>query len=101
MKQKHPKITPHEPGQPIVGPEEAIEDIKTVNRLLAERTRRDVETTAGGIVTEERKIAMRIIRLRLPDSLHETVRELARKEHISINHFITRALAEKISTLKP
>jgi hypothetical protein len=43
MKRKHPKITLHEPGQPIVGPEEAVEDMKTINRLLAERTQRYVE----------------------------------------------------------
>lgn len=37
--------------------------------------------------------------LRLPDSLHEKVRELAEEEHISINQFIATALAEKISAL--
>ncbi|RMD66359.1 toxin-antitoxin system HicB family antitoxin [Candidatus Parcubacteria bacterium] len=42
---------------------------------------------------------MSTISLRLPDSLHATVRELAKKEQVSINHFITLALAEKISAL--
>ena len=42
---------------------------------------------------------MSTISLRLPDSLHETVRELADKEHVSINHFIALAVAEKISAL--
>jgi predicted transcriptional regulator len=39
------------------------------------------------------------ISLRLPDSLHRKVRELAEREHVSINHLITLALAEKISAL--
>jgi len=42
---------------------------------------------------------MSTISLRLPDSLHATVRELAKKERVSINQFITLALAEKISAL--
>ncbi|OGS04507.1 MAG: hypothetical protein A3G41_03840 [Elusimicrobia bacterium RIFCSPLOWO2_12_FULL_59_9] len=39
------------------------------------------------------------ISLRLPDSLHKSIRELAHKEHVSINQMITLALAEKLSTL--
>lgn len=39
------------------------------------------------------------ISLRLPDSLHESVRQMAHKEHVSINQMITLALAEKVSTL--
>ena len=35
----------------------------------------------------------------LPDSLHETVRVLAREEHVSINQLISTAVAEKISAL--
>ena len=42
---------------------------------------------------------MSTISLRLPDSLHKTVRDLVEKEHISINQFITLALAEKVATL--
>jgi hypothetical protein len=42
---------------------------------------------------------MTTISLRLPDSLHETARELAKREHVSINQLITLALAEKISAL--
>lgn len=42
---------------------------------------------------------MSAISLRLPDSLHRTVRELADKEHVSINQMITLALAEKVSAL--
>jgi hypothetical protein len=37
--------------------------------------------------------------LRLPESLHEKVRELADREGISINQLVTTALAEKISAL--
>ena len=42
---------------------------------------------------------MSTISLRLPDSLHKTVRELVEKEHISINQFIALALAEKVAAL--
>jgi hypothetical protein len=37
--------------------------------------------------------------LRLPDSLHRAVREAAKKEGVSINQFVTLALAEKLSAL--
>ena len=43
---------------------------------------------------------MSAISLRLPDSLHETVRELAEQDNVSINQFIVLALAEKISALQ-
>jgi predicted transcriptional regulator len=42
---------------------------------------------------------MSTISLRLPESLHKRVRELAQKEEISINQLITTALAEKMSAL--
>jgi hypothetical protein len=42
---------------------------------------------------------MSTISLRLPSSLHDKVRELAKQENVSINQFITLALAEKISAL--
>ncbi len=42
---------------------------------------------------------MSTISLRLPESLHKSVRELAKKEDISINQLITTALAEKLSEL--
>ena len=42
---------------------------------------------------------MSTLSVRLPNSLHETVRELSKKEGISINQFIVSALAEKISAL--
>lgn len=42
---------------------------------------------------------MSAISLRLPESLHKSVRELAGKEHVSINQMITLALTEKISAL--
>jgi predicted transcriptional regulator len=37
--------------------------------------------------------------LRLPDSLHKAVKQLAEQENISANQFITLAVAEKISAL--
>ena len=42
---------------------------------------------------------MSAISLRLPVSLHKKVRELAKREGISINQFISTALAEKLSAL--
>ena len=43
---------------------------------------------------------MSTISLRLPDSLHESVRKLAKEDNISINQFVATALAEKMSALK-
>ncbi|MCG3192877.1 MAG: hypothetical protein DIJKHBIC_02125 [Thermoanaerobaculia bacterium] len=43
---------------------------------------------------------MNTLRLGLPESLHDSVGELARQEGISINQFITTAVAEKVSALK-
>lgn len=37
--------------------------------------------------------------LRLPESLYKQVKELAKKEGVSINQFVTTALAEKLSAL--
>lgn len=42
---------------------------------------------------------MSAISLRIPESLHKKVRELARREGISINQLIATALAEKIAAL--
>jgi hypothetical protein len=42
---------------------------------------------------------MSMISLRLPQSLHKRVRELAQREDVSINQFITTAVAEKMSAL--
>ena len=35
--------------------------------------------------------------LRIPDSIHNKVREIAKKERISMNQFISSALSEKLS----
>ncbi|MBW6468891.1 MAG: BrnA antitoxin family protein [Coriobacteriia bacterium] len=42
---------------------------------------------------------MSTISLRLPESLHNKVRELAKEENVSINQLITTALAEKMAAL--
>ena len=42
---------------------------------------------------------MSTLSLRLPDHLHKSVRKLAQEEGISINQFITLAVAEKMSAL--
>lgn len=42
---------------------------------------------------------MSTLSLRLPDSLHKQVKELAAQEGISINQFVATAVAEKMSAL--
>lgn len=42
---------------------------------------------------------MSTLSLRLADSLHTTAKELARQDHVSVNQFISTAIAEKISAL--
>ncbi|HET9229268.1 MAG TPA: YlcI/YnfO family protein [Thermoanaerobaculia bacterium] len=42
---------------------------------------------------------MSTISLRLPDSLHKQIRELASEDGISINQFISTAAAEKLAAL--
>ena len=43
--------------------------------------------------------AMHAISIKLPHSLHQAAKELAKKEHISINQLINLAVAEKLSVL--
>lgn len=42
---------------------------------------------------------MSTLSVRLPNSLHREIRELAKREGISINQFISTAAAEKLSAL--
>ena len=42
---------------------------------------------------------MSSLSLRLPDSLHRHVKEFSEKEGVSINQFISTAVAEKMSAL--
>jgi len=42
---------------------------------------------------------MSTISLRLPESIHKRVKDLAKREGISINQLISTALAEKLSAL--
>ncbi len=42
---------------------------------------------------------MSTLSLRLPNSLHEKIRQLAKQEGISINQFIASAAAEKMASL--
>jgi len=42
---------------------------------------------------------MSTLSIRLPESLHVHVREWARKEGISINQFVSAAVAEKLAAL--
>ncbi len=43
---------------------------------------------------------MSALSIRLPDSLHKKVKEIAHRENISINQMITLAVAEKLSALE-
>lgn len=42
---------------------------------------------------------MSALSVRIPRSLHEQLRELSTEEGVSINQFVTLAIAEKIATL--
>ncbi len=42
---------------------------------------------------------MSALSVRIPKSLHEQLRELANEEGVSINQFVTLAIAEKIATI--
>jgi transcriptional regulator with XRE-family HTH domain len=42
---------------------------------------------------------MSALSLRLPKSLHEQLRELAQEEGISVNQFVTLAVAEKVASI--
>lgn len=42
---------------------------------------------------------MSALNLRLPDSIHRHIREVAKKEGVSINQFISTAVTEKISAI--
>lgn len=42
---------------------------------------------------------MSALSLRLPDSIHRHIKEIAQKEGVSINQFIATAVAEKISAI--
>ena len=42
---------------------------------------------------------MSALSLRLPDSMHRHLKEIARKEGVSINQFIASAVAEKVAAL--
>lgn len=42
---------------------------------------------------------MSALNLRLPDSVHRHIREIAQQDGVSINLFITSAVSEKISAL--
>ena len=45
------------------------------------------------------KDVMSTLSLRIPKSLHEQIKHLAKREGISINQFVASAAAEKISAL--
>ena len=42
---------------------------------------------------------MSALSLRLPDSIHRYIKEIAKREGVSINQFISSAVSEKISAI--
>ncbi len=42
---------------------------------------------------------MSTMSLRLPDYLHNSIRDIADNQHISVNQLVTTAIAEKVSAL--
>lgn len=42
---------------------------------------------------------MSALSIRLPDSLHQMARDIARQDQVSMNQFIASAVAEKVSAL--
>lgn len=42
---------------------------------------------------------MSTLSLRLPDSIHRHIKEIAKKEGVSINQFISTAVSEKVSAI--
>ena len=51
------------------------------------------------ILANNLRNTMSTISLRLPESIHKRVKEIAKRERISINQLISTALAEKLSAL--
>jgi predicted DNA-binding ribbon-helix-helix protein len=43
---------------------------------------------------------MSALSIRLPDSLHKKIKEIAQRDNVSINQMITLAVAEKLSALE-
>lgn len=43
---------------------------------------------------------MSSLSVRIPDSLHNSLRKISKKDHISINQFIASAIAEKVTALE-
>lgn len=43
---------------------------------------------------------MSSLSIRIPESLHNSLRKISRKDHVSINQFIASAIAEKITALE-
>lgn len=46
-----------------------------------------------------RRYKMSVLSLRLPASIHEQLRTIAEQEGVSINQFITLAIAERMATI--
>ena len=59
----------------------------------------DISQAGSGCVWPEGVNKMSRLSLRLPDSLHRKIKELAKQEAVSINPFIATAAAEKAASL--
>jgi predicted transcriptional regulator len=60
----------------------------------------DTDVDSKGVLDADRRYAMSAISVRLPDSLHRRLRQVAQRDNISINQMITLAVAEKLSALE-
>jgi predicted HicB family RNase H-like nuclease len=49
--------------------------------------------------SKQRLVAMTIVHVQIPDSLHKSLFDLANRDGISIDQFISTAIAEKLSAL--
>ena len=41
-----------------------------------------------------------VLSLRIPETLHQQIKQLAKEEGVSLNQFVMLALAEKVATLR-
>ena len=43
---------------------------------------------------------MSTLSIRIPDSIHEVIKKVSKKDHISINQFIASAITEKVTAME-
>ena len=78
----------------LIKPDKTNNRIQVFDKVIQEN---------GKIAPDIRQIRAKMgaLNLRLPNSIHRHIKEIAQKEGISINSFINSAVSEKISALLP